>query len=117
MLRIATGETFEPTYQTGAEAGKPYKFHLHYLTPDEREAASRWIVPVKVGKRSTTVIIDSRDAFMFGVKSVENYSIEVDGKEIKIESAEDFLKYPNPEELYIEVCMRIKEMTGINSKN
>lgn len=117
MLRIATGEIFEPKYQEGAETGKPYRFHLHYLTPDERESAYRFVVPVKVNKRETRVKTDSRELFTLGVTKIENYAIEVEGKEVKVEDAETFLAYPNPEELYQEVAMRVREMTGIDVKN
>ncbi len=117
MLRIATGEVFEPKYQEGAEPGKPYRFHIHYLTPDEREQTNRWIIPTKVNKRDTRVTTDSRELFILGVSKIENYSIEVEGKVVQIEDAETFLKYPNPEVLYQEVCVRIRETTGIDRKN
>lgn len=117
MIRIATGEKFIPKYQTGADDGKPYTFNLHYLTPDEREQANIIYVPVGATKRGVSIKTDLRQAFLSGVKSIENITVEVDGAEVPILTAEDFLKYPMPEELYQEVALRVKETTGIQEKN
>ena len=117
MFKIATGETFIPEYQNGAEASKPYTFKLHYLTPDEREQANNIYVPYKGTKRSATIKTDLRACFSLGVESIENVSIEVDGKIIEIKTAEDFLRFPMPEELYQEVALRVYKTSGIEVKN
>lgn len=117
MFKVSTGEVFIPEYQIGADDGKPYTFHLHYLTPDEREQASQIYVPFKGTRRSVSVKTDLRSCFTLGVKLIENVSIEVDGKIIEIKTAEDFLKYPMPDELYQEVALRINKTSGIEVKN
>ncbi len=122
MLRISTKEIFQPAYQVGAEQGRPYRFHLHFLTPDEREWATNIVVPMSGDKRRTLVKTDSREAFKLSVTKIENYAVEVqqeDGswKVVPIESAADFLSYPQPEELYQEVVLRIRDNSGIDAKN
>ena len=117
MLHIATGEKFIPKYQEGAEDGRPYTFHLHYLTPDEREQVNVIYVPYKGTKRGVSVKTDLKECFILGVESIDNLSIEVDGKTIEIKTAQDFIAYPLPEELYQEVALQVKNTSGINLKN
>ena len=117
MIRIATGEKFIPQFQDGAEDGKPYTFNLHYLTPDEREQVNIIYVPVKASKRGVSIKSDLKEAFLMGVQSIDNLSIELDGVVKEIKTPEEFLKYPLPELLYQEVALRIKETSGIQEKN
>ena len=117
MIRIATGEKFIPKWNGNDNAEKPIVFNVKYLTPDEREQVNIIYVPYKSGKRGVSLKTDLREAFLCGVKSIENLTVEIDGKEVEIKTAEEFLKYPMPEELYQEVAVRIKETSGIDIKN
>jgi hypothetical protein len=117
MIKIATGEKFIPQWNGNDKSDKPITFNLHYLTADEREQVSIIYVPFKVGKRGASIKTDMREAFLCGVKSIDNFTVEVDGKEVEIKTAEEFLKYPMPEDLYQEVAVRIKEASGIELKN
>jgi hypothetical protein len=117
LIRIATGEKFIPKWNGNDKSDKPIMFALKYLTADEREQVNIIYVPFKSGKRGVSLKTDLREAFICGVKSIENLTAEIDGKEVEIKTPEDFLKYPMPEELYQEVAVRIKETSGVDIKN
>lgn len=116
-LHIARGEKFIPKWNGNDATENPITFHLHYLTPDEREQCAVIYVPVGDTKKGVKVKTDFRELFVLGVEKIENLSIDVDGTEVKIETAKDFLKYPMPEELYQEVAVRVKTSLGVELKN
>jgi hypothetical protein len=109
MLRIATGEVFESKFQDGAAEGKPYKVHLHFLTPEERDLATGLWIEYQGGNSK----VSFAPVFKMGVKRFENLLVEIDGKEISIETPDDFLKYPFPQELYSEIAARIMLTKGL----
>jgi hypothetical protein len=109
MLRIATGEIFEPKFQEGAAEGKPYRVHLHFLTPEERDFATGIWIEYQEGNSK----VSFAPIFKMGVKRFENLSAEVDGKETIIEKPDDFLKVPFPQELYSEITARIMKTKGL----
>lgn len=117
MIRIATGERFVPKWNGNDKAEKPIVFQIHYLTADEREQVNVIYVPVKTNRRGVSLKTDLKDAFLLGVKSIDNLTVEVDGKAFEVKTAEDFFKYPMPEELYQEVAVHIKDTSGIDIKN
>lgn len=109
MLKIATGEVFEFSYQEGAEPGKPYRVHLKFLTPSERDDALDILQKCKSGESTVSLVPILR----MGVEKFENLSPEIDGKIVQIETVDDFLKYPLPHELYNESISRIMVKKGL----
>jgi hypothetical protein len=112
MLRIATGEVFEPKFQLGSEHGKPYRFHLHYLLPDERDRAIQIYSQYREGVNEGSLA----SIFKMGVLEIENFPIEVEGKTIECTTADEFLKYPTPHALYQEVVLEIISKTGFTEE-
>jgi hypothetical protein len=114
ILHIARGETYIPKWNGNDADDKPITFHLHYLTPDEREQVQGYFVSSKATKKGVTVKTDMKEAFMLGVEKIDNLSIVIDGEEKVIDTAAKFMQYAMPEGLYIEVSNRVKETTGVN---
>jgi len=116
-LHLSRGETYIPKWNGNDKAEAPVRFKLHYLTPDEREQCDTIYVPVGESRRGVKVKTDYRQAFMLGVEAIENLTIEIDGADVEIKTAADFLKYAMPQELYLEVALRVKETSGVELKN
>ena len=119
-ITLSTGEEFIPKWQGNDKSESPIIFKLHYLTMPERESCQYFVAPIDDKKRSEKSIrvrVDLSRFFMLGVESIKGLTVEVDGVEKAILTAEDFMALPGMDDLYTEVALRVKETSGIQVKN
>jgi hypothetical protein len=114
---LSLGETFIPASMGNDKESDPVKFHLTFLTVADRSELGNFLVPIDVTKKSVRMKFDMKDAFIRSVKKIDNLTVEIDGETKDITSASEFADLPGFDEMYHEVCLRIKENTEIQKKS
>jgi hypothetical protein len=117
VYKLALGEKYVPKSMDNDKSDKPITFNLRFLSVADRAELGTFYVPVKATKSNVQIRLDMREAFIRCVKSIENLTIEDDGKERDIVSGADFVDLPGFDEMYLEICMRIKESAMAEKKS
>jgi len=117
VYKIALGEKFIPKSMDNEKNDKPITFNLKFLSVADRAELGTFYVPVKATKANVQIRLDMREAFIRCVKSIDNLTVEDDGKEREIVTGADFVDLPGFDEMYLEVCIRIKESSMAEKKS
>jgi hypothetical protein len=114
-ININDGERYIPSLFGNDKDEKPMAFNLKFLTVEEEDAADYYEV-MKVKSDRVNMKTNYKDAFLRGVESIENCS--VNGKEVK--TAQEFLMIrgaPSMTAFMKDVALRIEKGAEISEKN
>ena len=116
ICKLTTSEIFIPLSYGNATDPKPVRFHIKYLSVAEKTELGAWYVPSKITKRGVTMQFQGNEAFTKSVTLIDNLTVEIDGVDKSITTAEEFASLIGFEDMYSEVILRIQKSSEIEKK-